>query len=82
MNDFTDISNELISAEQLQIFDVVDTYCEVCQDQTPHHMDTSKIYEQDEEVCPDAVLAPALSQKECVFCRENEENELKGLQNP
>ena len=74
---YKDTSRELITSEQLQVFDVIDAYCNVCDDITPHHIDDQKNYNLDDEISPDAVFSPAISVKECVACRESEENELK-----
>ncbi len=71
------ITQELIASEQLQVFDVVEAYCDVCGDLTQHHIDESKKYNEEDEISPDAIISPAISTQECVICRENEENELE-----
>ncbi|PIK16010.1 hypothetical protein [Halobacteriovorax sp. JY17] len=71
-----EVSKDLILSEQLQVFDVVEAYCDICGDLTQHLIDESKNYNEDDEVSPDAIFTPALSTQECVICRENEENEL------
>jgi len=76
MDDYDDSSKDLIDSEQLQIFDVIDTYCDICEDITPHHFDSNREFETEEEIDPDAQLVSALSQNECVYCRENEEKDL------
>ena len=32
-----DAAHDLILAEQLQVFDVIEQFCDVCGDMTPHH---------------------------------------------
>lgn len=76
-SEFKDTSQDLITSEQLQVFDVIDAFCQICDDITPHHIDDPKNYNQDDEISPDAIFSPAISIQECVVCRENEENELK-----
>ena len=84
LNDFTDEDDDygdkgLIETEQLQVFDVVDSFCNICGDLTPHHIDDPKSYVREEELAPDVVIQAARPETECVYCRENEENEIKGL---
>lgn len=80
MNGKFDGSNEeLISSEQLQVFDVIESFCEICGDLTPHHLENSKNYNPEDELSPDAICSGAISNHECVICRETEENEIKGL---
>ena len=55
----------------------MEAFCEVCGDLTEHHIDESKSYNDDDEIDPDAILSPAISTQECIYCRENEENELE-----
>ena len=69
-------SQDLILSEQLQVFDVIEAYCDICGDLTQHLIDESKSYNEDDEISPDAICTPAISTQECVICRENEEYEL------
>lgn len=76
-NEQNDALDELIQTEQLQVFDVIDEYCDVCGDITPHHIDTPKKYnEESHDFDAETVFCDAISTKECVRCRENEENKL------
>jgi hypothetical protein len=79
MSEFEDTTEELISSEQLQIFDVVDSFCDVCGDLTPHHIDDSKAHNEDDELDPEAICLSPISTQECVVCRENEENKIDGI---
>lgn len=76
-NKYDNTTLELIASEQLQVFDVVEAYCDICGDLTKHHIDESKKYNEDDELDPDAICTPAISTSECTVCRENEENELQ-----
>ncbi len=74
-------AQELMSSEQLQVFDVFDSFCASCGRVTPHHIEGSKKYNNDNLVDKfdsdiDIVLCDAISTKECVYCREMEENQL------
>lgn len=72
--------DELISSEQLQVFDVIDEYCDICGDITPHHIDTPKLYNnENHDFEADTIFCEAISTKECVRCRENEEKKLNLL---
>lgn len=76
-NDQNESLEELINSEQLQVFNVVEEYCEVCSDITPHHIDTPKKHNGEPKVYDvDTVFCDPISTKECVRCRENEENKL------
>jgi len=74
-----DTVEEFLESEQLQVFDVVETYCNACDSVTPHHIDDSKVHNGDDEIEPDATCLGAPSTHECVVCRENEENEIAGI---
>lgn len=76
-NETNDSKEELINSEQLQVFDVIEEYCEVCGDITPHHIDSPrKFSDQEHDFDVDTIFCDPLSTKECVRCRENEENKL------
>ena len=67
----SDCADELISAEHLASFSVVESFCDQCGDLTPHHIDD---YEKRSPLkSEDAELVPPLSTHECVICREEEE---------
>jgi hypothetical protein len=81
--DLEDTAQELMTSEQLQVFDVFDAFCASCGAITPHHIEDSKKYNNDnpadklEEDSEDQIeLCEAISIKECVYCRELEENQL------
>lgn len=71
-----DTLGEFVSSEQLQIFDVVESFCNICQSNTPHHLDNSIIHNDDDEISEDAQCIGAISNQECVYCRESEEEKL------
>ena len=76
-NELDDAVDELIKSEQLQVFNVIEEYCDICGDITPHHIDTPKKYnETEQEFDGEIVFCDPISTKECVRCRENEENKL------
>ena len=71
-NELDESIEQLIKTEHLQIFDVVEEYCDICSDFTPHHLEKAvkSVYKED------MTYTKPMSDKECVRCRENEENEL------
>jgi hypothetical protein len=76
-------AQELMTSEQLQVFDVFDAFCTSCGRVTPHHIEGSQKYNNDnpadklESSSEDEIeLCDAISTKECVYCREMEENQL------
>lgn len=77
-----DSANDLISSEQLGSFSIAQHYCEACEVMTPHHIEEAinqKQYKSiDGENDEDLLFVPPISSKECVFCREEEENHLDG----
>ena len=79
IDQFEDTAGELINSEQLQVFNVIESFCDICGDITPHHIDDSKNHNEDDEISPDAICLAPLSIQECVICRENEESEIEGL---
>jgi hypothetical protein len=74
-SDYNNATDELVESEQLKSFAVVEIYCEVCADLTPHHLDESKAFLKDEEYLGEDEIefVKPLSTAECTFCRENEE---------
>ncbi len=78
MNEFEDTVDDLINTENLNSFSVIDQYCEVCSDITPHHVDESHLTDEDknDDELAQATLVAPISSLECVYCRENEENDL------
>jgi hypothetical protein len=79
MSYFNNTTEELISSEQLQVFNVIEIFCEICGDLTPHHIDGSKIHNEEDEISPDAICRAPISLQECVVCRENEESQIQGM---
>lgn len=76
-NDQNDAIDELVKTEQLQVFDVIDEYCDICSDITPHHIEKAPNKNVSSlEYEPETVFSAPISTKECVRCRENEENKL------
>ncbi len=75
-DDYNDSANDLIEAEQLKSFVVVELFCEICADLTPHHLDESKAFLKNEEDLgeEEVEFVKPLSNSECTFCRENEES--------
>jgi hypothetical protein len=66
-----DCIDELVSTENLKEFSVVESYCEVCGDLTPHHIDES--VKQTDFTDARTIFVPPISIHECVSCREEEE---------
>jgi hypothetical protein len=75
-SDYNDSTDELVESEQLKSFVVVETFCEVCSDLTPHHLDESKAFLKNEEDLGDEEIefVKPMSIAECTICRENEES--------
>jgi len=80
MNDFDDVNAELIEAEQLNTFTVVEEFCDSCGSITPHHVDESEnsenFNEKDDE---DITIVTPMSVLECVYCREEEESRIDSI---
>lgn len=72
-DDYEDGIEDLIHSEKLNLFSVVESFCVICSDITPHHLEDNSSYD-DESSHADASLP--LSILSCVICRENEESEL------
>ena len=71
------LQKELIESEQLKEFSVVELYCEICGDMTPHHLDDSKAFlKEEDDMLEEPDYVSPISEQECVICRENEEQEL------
>lgn len=76
--DYNDCTQELVSTERLKSFCVVEKFCQICGDLTPHHIedkDESAIKKLSEDK---SYVAP-ISIEECVYCRESEEELIEGL---
>ena len=80
MSDFEDTSGELIQAEQLNTFTVIEEFCVNCESMTPHHIDESEnkenFSEKDDE---DITIITPMSVLECVYCREEEESRIDSI---
>jgi len=72
-----DCLDELVSTEHLTAFSVIEYYCDICGDLTPHHIDDSKRKPTGDST--NTTFVPPISVHECVLCREEEENKISGL---
>jgi hypothetical protein len=76
--EFNDCNQELITSEKLKSFSVLEKFCQICGDLTPHHIedqDNSSIKRLSENKSYEAPI----SIEECVYCRESEEELIEGL---
>ncbi len=80
MNNQDDCIQELMNTEQLNTFVVVEQFCDECMKLTPHHLDESKANASFSEASDNETFIAPISIRECVFCRENEENWLNGVE--
>jgi hypothetical protein len=80
MSNYEDTNGELIQAEQLNTFTVVEEFCSICASMTPHHIDESEnkenFSEKDDE---DITIITPISTLECVYCREEEESRIDSI---
>lgn len=77
-----DFMQELIDEEQLKSFTVVEQYCDICSDLTPHHIDESSTYianENQDDFEQEVEFVEPMSVMECTICRENEETIIEGM---
>lgn len=75
--EFEDCNQELISSENLSSFSVVEKYCDNCGDLTPHHIEDNNKRIKKESI--QKTYVSPIAKSECVYCRENEEQEIEGL---
>jgi hypothetical protein len=75
-NDLSDCMNELVASEKLNIFNVIESFCDVCSDLTPHHIEEAP---GPQEMASWLKAVAPISTLECVNCREQEENKLDGV---
>jgi len=79
MNDgFEDSLEDLVSTEQLNVFNIIEHYCNDCDRFTPHHIEENS-QELTESISTQKVSVGPLSIRECVICRENEEESLDSI---
>ncbi len=72
-----DCNTDLITSEKLNTFSVVEQFCDICGDLTPHHIDDEK--EKQKKLSEHKVLERPISESECVYCRESEESNIDDL---
>lgn len=65
-SDLDESVHDLIESEQLNKFSVIERYCEVCQDLTPHKVD------EESNECNNHVSIDIY----CVVCKKNEDEDL------
>lgn len=70
--DLSESAQDLMQTEQLNIFSIIDQFCEQCGTLTPHHIDESNLISISSS--EETQLVPPISVHECVICREEEEN--------
>lgn len=74
MNDeYEDSLDSLVREEKLNLFSIIDSFCEICSDITPHHIEDESSFEDKSSLTDSSMPMSILA---CTTCRENEETSL------
>jgi len=71
--EYDDSLDDLVKTEKLNLFSVVENYCEICSDITPHHIEDESSFDDKSSLSDSSMPLSILA---CVHCRENEESSL------